>query len=81
MVDIDQHHNEQRKSCRADGVDCHLIRLTLLAVTEQPVGYFLTEHMPSTTRHKFLRAEDGHLVGAEVEHGPPRKQQTGFGVA
>jgi hypothetical protein len=80
VVEVDEHHNERRKSRRGDGVDCHLLRLTLPAVTEAPVGYYLTEAVPAMTRHRFMRDEDGRVVGAEVEHGPPRKQQTGFGV-
>jgi hypothetical protein len=81
VIEIDQHHNEQTRRSRSDGVNCHLVRKTLPPMVEAPSGYFLTEHMPSTTRHTFERDTDGRLIGAAVEHGPPRKQQTEFGVS
>ncbi|MGZ6580050.1 MAG: hypothetical protein ACXVFE_03565 [Gaiellaceae bacterium] len=81
VIEVDAAGNEQRRSARSDGGTSHLIRQTVAPVTTAPSGYFLTEAMPATTKHRFVRDEDGHLIGAEVEHGPPRKQQTGFGVS
>jgi hypothetical protein len=81
VVDVDAAGNQQRTRVRGDGGDRHLIRRMLPAITEAPLGYYVTEAVPATTRHRFVRDADGHLVAAEVEHGPPRKQQTGFGIA
>jgi hypothetical protein len=65
-----------------DDVPCELelIQPVQSVSGEAPLGYYVTEAVPATTRHRFVRDADGHLVGDEVEHGAS-KRPTGFGVS
>jgi hypothetical protein len=78
VIEIDEKNNEQGTSPRSDGVNSHLVRQTLPPVVEAPAGYYLTEPVPTTTRHKFIRDDDGRMIGAEVEQ--TAKPRTGFGL-